>query len=408
MFKSLRWRLTFWFVSLTAVVYVLSAMYGAFLFREGLSNIIEDELEALMSEIEPAIELKEGHPTLHQWAKTSLTVPFKFLPTIQLYDKEGSLLEYYGPNGIQQLYKAGGELNTGSHAIKVYATPLIINGRLVGYLQIQLNLRSRDRALNAFTSTLTGVAPYLLLSLSIVGYAFSSLAARPIEEGFEVLRRFMTDAGHELGTPIAIIQANAELLEPEVEQNEFLSGKLSIIVRSTERLGNLVQDLMLLSKMESPQLKERKTNLEFDKLVNAVVEDCQALFEAKKIKLTSAKLEPSTVFGEPESMKRLLLNLLQNALRYTEDGGQVTVSLEHEGRNARLTVADTGMGIPEESLPKIFERFYRVEKSRTRAAGGAGLGLSIVKAIVDLHRGRIDVTSKVGVGTSFIVLIPLR
>ena len=165
---------------------------------------------------------------------------------------------------------------------------------------------------------------------------------------------------------------------------------------------------MLLSKMESPQLKERKTNLEFDKLVNAVVEDCQALFEAKKIKLTSAKLEPSTVSGEPESMKRLLLNLLQNALRYTEDGGQVTVSLEHEGRNARLTVADTGMGIPEESLPKIFERFYRVEKSRTRAAGGAGLGLSIVKAIVDLHRGRIDVTSKVGVGTSFIVLIPLR
>lgn len=408
MFKSLRWRLTFWFVSLTAVVYVLSAMYGAFLFREGLTNIIEDELEALMSEIEPAIELSGTHPTLHQWAKTSLAVPFKFLPTIQLYDKDGALLERYGPSGLPQLYKAGGELETSSHAVKVYSTPLIIDGRLVGYLQIQLNLRSRDRALNAFTSTLTGVAPYLFISLGIVGYAFSSLAARPIEQGFEVLRRFMTDAGHELGTPIAIIQANAELLEPEVEQNEFLSSKLSIIVRSTERLGNLVQDLTLLSKMESPQLKERKINLEFDKLVRAVVEDFQALFAAKGIKLGTGKMEPSTILGEPESLKRLVMNLLQNALRYTESGGEVTVALDHEGRSARLLVSDTGIGIPEESLPKIFERFYRVEKSRTRAAGGAGLGLSIVRAIVELHRGRIDVASKVGAGTTFTVTIPLR
>src|SRR5882724_8507211 len=100
MFRSLRWRLTFWFVSLTAVVYALSAMYGTFMFRGALTSVIEDELEALMSEIEPAIELKGSRPSLQEWAKTSLNVPFKFLPTIQLYDKDEKILERYGPRGI--------------------------------------------------------------------------------------------------------------------------------------------------------------------------------------------------------------------------------------------------------------------------------------------------------------------
>ncbi|HEY9776212.1 MAG TPA: HAMP domain-containing sensor histidine kinase [Planktothrix sp.] len=408
MFRSLRWRLTFWFVILTTVVYVLSAMFAAYLFREALTGVIEDELEALMSEIEPAIKLHDGKPTLHEWAETSLAVPFKFLPTIQIYDASDRLIERYGPRGIQQLYKDGGELKQGQHFVRIYSTPLAVSGKLVGYLQLQVNLRSRDHAVSTFVNTLTGVSPYLIVSLIISGYVFSTLAAQPVEDSFHVLRRFMSDAGHELGTPIAIIQANAEAMEPDLPQSEAITNRLSVIARSTERLGTLVQDLMLLSKMESPQLQQKKVPIELDKLVAGLLEEFDAVFSGKEITLIHGKLQPATIVGEPESIKRLIMNLLQNALRYTEGGGSVTVNEEVSGRNAKLTVTDTGVGIPEESLPLIFDRFYRVEKSRTRAAGGAGLGLSIVKAIVDIHKGKIEVSSKVGTGTTFTILLPLH
>jgi len=408
MFKSLRWRLTFWFVTLTTVVYILSAMFATYLFRDALTNMVEDEMEALMSEIEPAIKLHGDTPTLHDWARTSLVVPFKFLPTIQLYDKTGSMIEHYGPRGLPDLYKTGGERTEGNHLVRVFSTPLAVEGKLVGYLQIQVNLRSRERAVDTFISTVTGVAPYLLLSLGIAGYMFSTLAAKPVEESFQVLRRFMSDAGHELGTPISIIQANAELLEPDLQNNEGMTGRLAVITRSTERLGNLVQDLILLSKMESPELQKKRAAIDFDKLVRSVVEEFDALFNAKGIALEADKIQPSQILGDSDSLKRLVMNLLQNALRYTETGGRVAVMLDHVGRSTRLTVSDTGIGIPEDSVPRIFDRFYRVEKSRTRAAGGAGLGLSIVKAIVDVHRGRIEVTSKVGTGTTFTVWLPLR
>jgi two-component system phosphate regulon sensor histidine kinase PhoR len=244
--------------------------------------------------------------------------------------------------------------------------------------------------------------------MGVAGYMFSAFAAKPVEESFHVLQRFMTDAGHELGTPISIIQANAELLEPDVQSNEGMSNRLAVITRSTDRLGSLVHDLILLSKMESPELQKKRQVIDFDKLVRGAVEEFEALFSGKNIELTADKIVPSQVLGDPDSLKRLLMNLLQNALRYTEAGGTVTVGLDHVGRSTRLTVSDTGIGIPEESLPRIFDRFYRVEKSRTRAAGGAGLGLSIVKAIVDMHRGRIEVTSKVGTGTTFTAWLPLR
>lgn len=408
MFKSLRWRLTLWFVCLTAVVYASSAIFGTLLFRQGLTAVIEDELEALVEEIEPAIELRGDTPSLQDWARSSLVIPFKFLPTIQLYDKDGQLLERYGPRGVVQLYKNGGEFQADNHAVKVYSAPLFLEGKLVGHLQIELNLTGRDHAVQTYIDTVASVAPFLLLALGVAGYVFATLAARPIEMSFGVLRRFVSDAGHELGTPIAIIQANAEALEPDVENNEPIANKLAVIVRSTERLAALVEDLSLLSKMESPQLQQRRVDLDLSKLVKIVTEDFETLFNSKSISIASEIEEDIIVLGDAEALKRLLTNLLQNALRYTESGGTVKVSLASEGRSAKLNVSDTGVGIPEESVPKIFDRFYRVEQSRNRAAGGAGLGLSIARAIADAHKGKIEVASVLGKGTTFSVTIPLR
>jgi signal transduction histidine kinase len=160
--------------------------------------------------------------------------------------------------------------------------------------------------------------------------------------------------------------------------------------------------------MESPQLETKRVPIDLDKLVHNLLEEFDELFKAKGVELKGSTIQSAPIYGDPDSLKRLVTNLLQNALRYTEPGGSVVISVENTPRFAKLKVADTGIGIPADSLPRIFDRFYRVDKSRSRQAGGVGLGLSIVKAIVDAHKGKVEVHSKVDSGTVFSIMLPMR
>ena len=413
MFRSLRLRLTLWFIALSTVVYTAAAVGGYFQFKTGLTGLIDDEIDSLVSEILPAIEMTDKGPSLARWAATSKTVPFKFLPTIQLFDNDKHLIEEHGPPGLPQLFKEDlREIDNDVHPVRIFSTPLGPNNKCQGYLQIQLSLRSIDRAAKQFAETLAVIAPFLLVLLGIAGYIFSGRATKPLQESFEVLRRFMNDAGHELSTPISIIQANAEAMELDLPEagtgdpaNAQAINKLAIIGRSTERMGTLVQDLMQLSKMESPQVQTKKVVIQIDRLVHDVSEDFDEMFKNKGIELAITKTQPTTIMGDSDQLKRLLTNLLQNAMRYTDPGGKVNISIDTFGRYARLVISDSGIGIPPESVPKIFDRFYRVDKSRSRAAGGGGLGLSIVRAIVETHKGKIEVTSELNKGTTFTILI---
>lgn len=408
MFSSLRWRLTSWFICLTTLVYALSTICAIGLFHAGLSALIKEEVDALVSEIVPAIALKGGTPTLSEWASTFRKHPFKSLPTIQIFTADGKVIEEHGPAGIPTLYKQDGEVRVNNHSFFANSTPLNYEGKVVGYLQVELSLQHRDQTTVQFALTMASVAPFLLFALGVAGYFFSSKAAQPLEDSLLVLRRFMTDAGHELSTPITIIQANAEAMEVDIQANEPAESRLAVISRATERMGKLVQDLMLLSKMESPQLETKRLPLELDKLVGNLLEEFDPLFKAKGVELKGELMQNAPIYGDPESLKRLVTNLLQNALRYTESGGSVAISVESTPRYAKLKVADTGIGIPPESLPRVFDRFYRVDKSRSRQAGGVGLGLSIVKAIVDAHKGKMEVHSKLDSGTVFSILLPMR
>lgn len=408
MFKSLRWRLTFWFVMLTTIVYTVCAVFAVWLFKAEMNRVIDEELHALVDEIRPAIDIQNNRPNLQKWDTTARKVPFKFLPTIQLYDPRGKLIEQHGPSGVPSLFSSVKEVRAEDYHIRVFSTPLLEGKSLVGYLQLQLSLRGRERAITQFGATMALVFPFLVLCLGVAGYLFSRKAAWPVEESFAVLQRFMTDAGHELSTPISIIQANAEAMEVELPDTASSTNRLAVITRSTERMANLVRDLMLLSKMESPQISTNKMPLDFEKLVRAVIEEFQELFTSKSITLKTERIGTATLVGDSESLKRLVTNLLQNALRYTEPLGEVEVALEGTGRLVKLTISDTGIGIPAESLPLVFDRFYRVDKSRSRNQGGSGLGLSIVKAIVDTHKGKIDVQSESGAGTTFTVFLPAR
>lgn len=217
-------------------------------------------------------------------------------------------------------------------------------------------------------------------------------------------KEFVSNLAHELKTPLTAIQGFLETME---EENLSEDGKkyLKIIQRNTERLVNLVEDLSRIAELEEKGTELKKEAVNLQEIIQSVIKIYSRRAEEKGLYL---KLEAETVpeiFADPYQMEQLILNLVDNAVRYTEKGG-ITVKLESKDRGVLLSVSDTGIGIPEEHLPRIFERFYVVDKSRSRKTGGTGLGLSIVKHIVLAHRGKIEVKSSPGFGTTFIVWLP--
>ena len=221
---------------------------------------------------------------------------------------------------------------------------------------------------------------------------------------FTTQRRFLADASHELRTPLTAIRANVDALlrgagSDPAEREETLRA----IAREADRMGRLVDDLLTLARADAGQEPVRQ-RLALDALLLDIYHQQRAL--AGGVKLTLGDFEPLEVEGDPDRLKQLVLNLVDNALRHTPPGGTVTLDLAHRRDEATLRVRDTGPGIPPEHLPRIFERFYRVDAARARLAGGAGLGLAISREIADAHGGRIEVESQVGAGSTFTVVLP--
>lgn len=394
------------------VVYVIAALFGCFIFKASMTHFVDSELTTLTNELIPTIEVVDGHPTLRRWKKNVFKSPFRSLPMIQLYNAEGELIESYGPVGVPILFSRIAndkrDIQEESYHIRVHSVSLRAEQNLIGYLQLELSLKNVDGAITNFGRTMALIAPFLLIGFGLAGYFFSSKAARPVEESFLVLQRFIADASHELNTPISIIVANTESIEADEPENESVKARLKTILRSAERMSNLVGDLLLLAKMESANVLGTLTAVELDKVVRIVISDFSELFKAKSIELKEETIQPMQIHGDSESLKRLITNLLQNALKYTNKGGLVKISLVSSGNGALLIIFDNGVGISDENLPHIFDRFYRADPSRSRAAGGSGLGLSIVKAIVETHKGRINVESAPGTGTTFSIYLPLK
>ncbi|WP_404424609.1 sensor histidine kinase [Nibricoccus sp. IMCC34717] len=226
-----------------------------------------------------------------------------------------------------------------------------------------------------------------------------------------IRKEFVANVSHELRTPLAIIKGYIETLvdghrEMPLEDREKF---LRTIQRHTERLNSLLQDLLILSRLESinPGLQRESTG--FRALVESIVDDYRARPAASEHQIVA---EISDNFGEllldPLKITQVFENLLDNALKYTPKGSVIRIQCSTTDDGVEVRVADNGQGIPAEDLPHIFERFYRVDKGRSRETGGTGLGLSIVKHIIQLHGGRVSVESTVGQGTTFVFTLPIR
>lgn len=220
----------------------------------------------------------------------------------------------------------------------------------------------------------------------------------------EALRRQLTaDVAHELRTPLTTVQTHVEAIlegvwEPTRERLESCYDEMN-------RLSSLVSDLERLASVESGNLKLNKTQISLRELADKILRDFEKEWKDKRLDVR-AEGDCSLVHADRDRISQVLINLISNAVKYTPDGGKIRVFLSDRPDSAVLHIQDTGIGIPEEELPYIFERFYRADKSRNRNTGGSGIGLAIVKSIVSAHGGTIDAESKLGEGSNFIVTLP--
>lgn len=225
-----------------------------------------------------------------------------------------------------------------------------------------------------------------------------------LERAYRAEQRFVGDASHELRAPLTAIQANLDLMErrPDMPSEERATA-IAEASREAHRLAELVADLLVLARADAGG-RIRRERVELDRVLLETLSSARHL--ARGQRLDVSELVPSTVEGDEDRLKQLVLILLDNALKYTPAEGSVTVALAREGDLAILTVADTGVGIPADDIPRVFERFYRADPARARDPGGTGLGLSIAQWIVQQHHGEIAVVSEPGRGTTARVRLP--
>jgi signal transduction histidine kinase len=235
-------------------------------------------------------------------------------------------------------------------------------------------------------------------------HAFNQTLHR-LENLFNTQRRFLADVGHELRTPLTVIKGNVDLIQ---RIGDFDEESLSSIQNEVDRLTRLVGDLGLLAQAESGKLPLDIRLVELDTLLLEVLNEMSVLAQ-NKLMLSMGEIDQVLVCGDQDRLKQVLVNLVGNAINYTPSGGVVTLGLGKVEEQAKLTIQDTGPGIPSEDLPHVFERFYRGEKSRTRSRDGKGfgLGLSIAYWIIRNHGGSIEVESTLGEGSTFSVWLPL-
>jgi heavy metal sensor kinase len=227
-----------------------------------------------------------------------------------------------------------------------------------------------------------------------------------LDEAFQHIHRFSADASHELRTPLTILQLELEALLHEHSENESLERHIGSALEETHRMSRIVESLLTISRLDAGEVKLEKQSLNFSDLVKLTAGEMNVLAQDKSIDLTTSVEEGICLEGDRTHLQQVILNLVDNAIKYTPEGGSIAVKLYEEGEKAIVEVSDNGVGIPAYALPHVFERFYRADKARSRASGGAGLGLSIVKAICTAHGAAVFVTSEEGTGSCFRVEFP--
>ncbi len=242
--------------------------------------------------------------------------------------------------------------------------------------------------------------------LGVLVDSFNDLLSR-LDQSFEVMRRFVADASHELRTPVSIIRGEADVALSRDRSAAEYRASLEGILEESRRLSRLIEDLLNLARADAGQVRLETHEFYLNELVAECCRSVRPLAAARGLRLECRAGDDLQYRGDEQLLRRLVLNLLDNAIRYTPAGGSVAAAVESGPAGVRILVADTGIGIPRDKTGRVFERFYRADDARSRAEGGFGLGLSIVRWIAEAHHGAVECASTPGAGSTFTVTLPL-
>jgi heavy metal sensor kinase len=338
----------------------------------------------------------------------------------------------------------------GEHPVRVATVPVQMGDRVPYLVQAGTSLEGVEGALRRASAILLILTPSVFLAALLGGWSLVSRALRPVDEitrtalelesrnldrrivpsrpddeigrlagafnemiarldqSFRQIQQFSADASHELKTPLTAIRGEAEVaLLGDLTQAEYRRA-LRSIVEEVERVSAVVENLLTLARADADQVRLRRERVALHELLMTAYEQMERVARAKGVTLDLEEIDDLTVEGDPLWLQQLVTNLVNNAVKYTPAGGEVRLSLVREGTLSGLRVTDTGIGIPEEHQPHVFDRFYRVDPGRSRDSGGSGLGLSIARWIAEAHGGTISLRSQVGHGSTFTVHLPLE
>lgn len=416
MFDGLRWRLLVYYLS------VMAAILGAFglgvygLFSRSLYQQLDQKLMTLAQAATPS--MKDVTAQGEAYLANLDAVPWRDIfnrnqQSLEWFDTEGRRLALRGTIDSSLPPQVGVQMTSTDPPVRAFTVSVFEDApnadtpELRGFIRASQNtqdIRLSQRQL------LTGLAfggGGALLLVGLGGFWLTRMAIRPIEHSYQRLMQFTADASHELRGPLTAIKTSVDVMQRHPERVHPRDvKKLGAIASATTELSTLAEDLLLLARMDADAIAQPPQTVFLNSYLQDLVDLYADIAHQQGVDLIFQETAKVAVTGQPNQFNRLFKNLIQNALQYTFQG-QIIVQVSRSRRYALVKVSDTGIGIAPENLPKVFDRFWRADRARSRRDGGSGLGLAIVKAITHHYGGKIWVTSEVDRGSCFHVALPL-
>jgi len=451
--KSIKFRLTVWYLLAFTLLLVVFGTVAYYLLSRNLYRNLDESLKARVLELKGTIRFEGDRVVFDR----------KLDELVLIYNADGKLQQRLGPanlsiSDIQDTVKqalfgtasfVSAETENGP-SVRMYATPLNVDSQTRAALVVGRVTNDILSVLAAFRMVMLNSSILALLLAGVGGWFLAGRTLKPVEriadiargigesdlsrridvvsddelgrlaktlngmiarleEAFVKQRQFVADASHELRTPLAVLQAESSLALEKTRDPEEYRRSLELVSQEVDYMSEIVGKLLVLARSDAGCEPISVQDVDVAGLLAELGQDLEALAQEKGLRLGLGLGPPDglTVRGDRVKLRQLFINILDNAIRYTPAGGEITVAAAREGEQAVISIGDTGVGIPADHLPFIFDRFYRVDKVRTDGEGGTGLGLAIATSIARMHGGSIEVESRVGEGTTFRIRLPL-